>query len=111
VEACIPAFEPALEPGLTPRRLTSTCCWDPGDQSSILAGAIFDSDTPVAAGTAVSIDGRPAGQVRSCVRSPGLRATIALAVVDAARALPGTSLDAEGVAGTIVAKPFYRRRT
>ncbi len=113
VEACIPAYEPDLEPGLTPAQADLDVLLEipGGDQSSILAGAILDSDVPVSTGTVVSIEGRPAGQVRSCVRSPGLRATIALAVLDATRALPGTSLDAEGVAGTIVAKPFYRRRT
>ncbi len=113
VEACIPAYEPDLEPGLTPAQadLDVLLGIEGGDQSSILAGAILDPETPVATGTKVEIDGRQAGQVRSCVRSPGLHATIALAVVDAGRALPGTALDAEGVPGTIVAKPFYRRRT
>ena len=37
--------------------------------------------------------------------------TVALALLDSGKALPGSSLDASGTAGTIVAKPFYRRRT
>ncbi|MEX0783143.1 MAG: glycine cleavage T C-terminal barrel domain-containing protein [Dehalococcoidia bacterium] len=112
VEACIPAFEPDLEPRLTPAQadLDVLLEVDGGDQSAILAGVILDGD-PVRTGTAISIDGRPVGQVRSCVRSPGLNATIGLALLDAANALPGTPLDASGIAGTIVAKPFYRRRT
>jgi aminomethyltransferase len=113
VEACVPAFEPDLEPGLTPAQAGLDLVLDipGGDQSSILAGVILHADEPLPAGTAVTVDGQVCGQVRSCVRSPGLRATIALAVVDAARALPGTALDAGGVPGTIVAKPFYRRRS
>lgn len=113
VEACIPAFEPDLEPGLTPAQadLDVLLGIPGGDQSSILAAVILEGDLPLAPGTPVSIDGSPAGQIRSCVRSPGLRATIALAMVASTRALPGAPLDAAGVPGTIVAKPFYRRRT
>lgn len=112
VEACIPAFEPDLDPGLTPAEadLDVLLGVPGGDHSVILAGAILEGD-PVAAGSTVTIDGRAAGQVRSCVRSPGLRATIALVLIDSGKALPGASLDASGIAGTIVAKPFYRRRT
>ena len=111
VEACIPAFDPDLDPGLTPAQadLDVLLGIEGGDQSLILAGAILDGD-PVRPGTTVSMDGRAAGQVRSCVRSPGLNATIALALLDSGKALPGSTLDASGTAGTIVAKPFYRRR-
>jgi aminomethyltransferase len=112
LEACIPAWEPDLEPGLTPAQADLDVLLDVpgGDQSMILAGAILEGE-PVAAGTTVTIEGRAAGQVRSCVRSPGMKVTIALALLESGRALPGTSLDVSGTAGTIVAKPFYRRRT
>lgn len=113
VEACIPAFTPDLEPGLTPAQADLDVLLDipGGDATRILAGVLLETDAAVPTGTMVNAESTAAGQVRSCVRSPGLNATIALALVDARRALPGTAIDAAGIRGTIVSKPFYRRRT
>jgi aminomethyltransferase len=112
VEACIPAWEPDLEPGLTPAQADLDALLDVpgGDASVILAGALLETDRPLAPGTRVTVAGEAVGQVRSCVRSEALGATIALALVRPEVAQPGTALDAEGISGTIVAKPFYRRR-
>ena len=113
VEACIPAFEPDLEIGLSPAGadLDVLLGIPGGNQDVILSGVLLESNVPLATATPLSIDGRPAGELRSCVRSPGLNATIGLAVLEARRAVPGVALDAAGTPGTIVAKPIYRRRT
>ncbi len=112
VEACIPAFEPDLEAGLSPAGadLDVLLGIPGGDDTVILSAVLLDSETPLPVATTLTIAGIAAGQLRSCVRSPGLNATIGLALLEARRALPGVALDAAGIAGTIVAKPFYRRR-
>jgi glycine cleavage system aminomethyltransferase T len=112
VEACIPAFTPDLEPGLTPAEADLDVLLDipRGEAARILAGVMLEADAGVPAGTPVNI-GAPAGEMRSCLRSPGLNATIGLALLDARRALPGAAIDAAGIPGTIVSKPFYRRRS
>jgi glycine cleavage system aminomethyltransferase T len=112
VEACIPAFEPDLVPGLTPAQADLDVLLEVpgGDASRILAGVILESDAPLPPGTTVSAGSTPIGQLRSCVRSPGLHATIGLALLDSRYALPGSTIDAAGIPGTIVSKPFYRRR-
>ena len=112
IEACIPAFEPDLEPGLSPAAADIDVLLDVpgGDDSMMLSAVLLETDSPPPVATAVAMDGNPAGQLRSCAWSPGLRATIGLALIEAKRAIPGAALDAGGIPGTIVAKPFYRRR-
>ena len=112
IEACIPAFEPDLEVGLTPAGadLDVLLGLPGGSEEVILSAVLLECETPLPAATTIRIDGKPAGQLRSCARSPGLRATIGLAILEARLALPGVTLDAAGTPGTIVAKPIYRRR-
>jgi aminomethyltransferase len=112
VEACIPAFIPDLEPGLSPAEADVDVLLEVpgGREGRILAAVLFDGDGSVVPGTAVRSDGAAVGEVRSCVYSPSLRAVVGLALIDSRRAVPGAALDADGIRGTIVAKPFYRRR-
>jgi len=112
IEACIPAFEPDLAPGLSPAEADLDVLLDirGGREGRILSGLLLDSD-PVPVGTVVSLDGARAGEVRSSVRSPGLNATIALGIIESRLALPGRSFQIGGERASVVAKPFYRRRT
>ncbi|MEO8540436.1 MAG: glycine cleavage T C-terminal barrel domain-containing protein [bacterium] len=111
VEAAIPAYLPDLETGLSPAEADLDVLLDipGGAEGRILAGILLETD-PVAVGTPVSLEGRTIGEMRSCVRSPGLNATIGLGIIDAREAFPGKVLTMGGGTGTIVAKPFYRRR-
>ncbi len=113
VESCIPAFVPDLEPGLSPAEADIDVLMNVpgGREDRILAAALFEGDTPPAVGTPVTRDGAPVGEVRSAVHSFSLNAPIGLALLEPQSALPGVELDAAGVPATIVAKPFYRRRT
>lgn len=112
VEAAIPAFTPDLEPGLTPAEADLDLLLDieGGTDARILAGVILDGD-PLPAGAPISMSGEPAGELRSCLRSPGLNATIGLGIISSRLAFPGAALEVDGVPGTVVAKPFYRRRS
>lgn len=112
VEAAIPAFVPDLEPGLSPAEadLDVLLEIEGGAEGRILAGFIMDGE-PQAPGTRITVEGLDAGEVRSCVRSPGLNATIGLGIISSRLAFPGTQLLIGGAQGSIVAKPFYRRRT
>lgn len=112
VEACIPAFEPDLSPGLTPAEADLDVLLDipGGADERILAALVIDGDQPVATGSLISGESGITGEVRSCVYSPRLRATIGLAILDAARAVPGTHLEVAGRRCGVVAKPLYRRR-
>ncbi len=111
VEAAIPAFLPDLEPGLSPAEadLDVLLEIEGGAQGRILAGLLVDGD-PQAPGSSISASGEPAGELRSCVRSPGLNATIGLGIINARLAFPGTNLLVGDAPATVVAKPFYRRR-
>ncbi|MBI5947914.1 MAG: aminomethyl transferase family protein [Chloroflexi bacterium] len=113
VEACVPAFSPDLETGLTPAQAGLDALLEiPGGAGGrMLSAILLESDEVVAAGSLVRVRGQVAGEVRSCVRSAALDATIALAIVDSGSATPGTALDVAGHLATIVSKPFLRRST
>lgn len=112
VEAAIPSFIPDLEPGLSPAEadLDVLLEIEGGPSGRILSGLIIDGD-PAPPATPVTVQGEPAGELRSCVRSPGLNATIGLGIINARLAFPGTPVQVGDATGTVVAKPFYRRRS
>ncbi len=113
VEACIPAYAPDLETGLTPAQAGLAALLDipGGGGGRMLSAILIESDEAVAAGTPARVGGEVAGEVRSCVRSGGLNATIGLAIIDDRYAVPGTALDVDQHRATVVAKPFLRRST
>jgi aminomethyltransferase len=112
IEACLPAFSPDLEPGLSAAEadLDALLEIDGGREGRILSALLVDSDAALMPGTSLAVNGERIGEIRSCVRSPGLNATIALGIIDVRHAFPGRQLDADGVRVTVVAKPFYRKR-
>ena len=112
IEACIPAFAPDLEPGLSPAEADLDALLDvPGGRDGrILAGLLLEGD-PAPAGTPITLDGAAIGDLRSSVRSPGLNATIGLGIIDVRHAFPGQAVVIGAQAATVVAKPFFRRRT
>ena len=113
VEACIPAFEPDLEPGLTPAEadLDVLLGIEGGDHGRILSALLLEEPAIAPAGSAITSGGEVIGDVRSCVRSFGLSATIALGIIDARAALPGRECEIAGARAAVVAKPFLRRRS
>lgn len=113
VEACIPAFEPDLEPGLTPAEadLDVLLGIDGGGDGRILSALLLEGAGIAARGSAITSGGELIGDTRSCVRSFGLSATIALGIIDAGAALPGRECEIAGVRAAVVAKPFLRRRS
>jgi glycine cleavage system aminomethyltransferase T len=113
VESCIPAFSPDLETGLSPAEADIDLLMGiPGGRERwTLAAVLIDGEALISVGTALQRDGDRVGELRSCVRSPGVRATIGLAVVEGRFAEPGRALDLAGTTATIVTKPIYRRRT
>lgn len=112
VEACIPAFEPDLEQGITPAEADLDALLEiaGGSQARLLSAILIDGDDPVGAGTPVFQGDTGVGEVRSCVYSPGLRATIGLALLLPDVAAPGTQLGVPGRGVTVAAKPLLRRR-
>jgi aminomethyltransferase len=112
VEQCIPAYDPDLSPGLTPAEagMDTLLGMAASPSHRSLAAFLLDSETAVAAGTPVAVAGRASGEVRSCVYSHGLGATIGLAILESALAIPGTELNIAGRRGAVAAKPLYRRR-
>lgn len=112
VEACIPAFAPDLEAGLTPgeAELDLLLGIPAGETPRTLAALLLDLQEPVPPGTPVTIGGEAIGEIRSCARSFTLDATIALAVIDRRNATPGAALEVAGNRASPVAKPFFRRR-
>lgn len=112
VETAIPAFVPDLEPGLSPAEADLDVLLElaGGAEGRILAGLIVDGD-PLPPGTPISLGADGIGELRSCVRSPGLNATIGLGIINSRVAFPGTQLLVGNTPATVVAKPFYRRRT
>ncbi len=112
IEACVPAFSPDLQTGLSPAEADLDALLDiPGGQEGrILSALLLDSETALPPGTPLTADGETAGEIRSCVRSVGLNATIALGIIDIRHAFPGRELESAGARATVVAKPFYRKR-
>lgn len=113
VEACIPAFEPDLDTGLSPAEadLDVLLGLDGGQAQRILSALLFEGPGVPAVGTPLLAAGEPVGEVRSCVRSPSLNATIGLGIIDSRHAFPGRELIAGASRATVVAKPFHRRRS
>jgi aminomethyltransferase len=112
-EACIPAFEPDLAPGLTAAEADIDALFDlpsNGAPAKRLLSALLVDGPPVRAGSRLSSSGTAVGEIRSCVHSPSLNATIALGIIDAAFTTPGQSLQMEDGSATVIAKPFLRRR-
>lgn len=115
IEACIPAFDPDLKPGLTPAEadLGGLFGLPPGgaEPERLLAAILIEDGGAVEAGTQVTVLGEVVGEVRSCADSPTLNATIGLGIIKAAFASPGQQLEVGHARATITAKPFLRRRT
>jgi aminomethyltransferase len=112
VEACLPAYEPDLAVGLTVAEsdLATLLGMDESPSHRLLAAFVLDGDEPVAPGTPAMARGVHAGEVRSCVYSSGLGATIGLAILESASAVPGIELHVAGRRGAVAAKPLFRRR-
>lgn len=112
VEACVPAYSPDLEPGLSPAEadLDVLLGLPPGREGRILSALLIESGEALAPGTPVTAGGPAVGELRSCVRSPGLNATIGLGIIESRYALPGRQFELGGVTASVVAKPFHRRR-
>ena len=112
IEACLPAFAPDLEPGVSPAEadLDTLLEVEGGRDGRILAALLVEGGATLPAGLPLTAGGEIAGEVRSCVHSPGLNATIALGIIEVRHAYPGRQLEADGVPVTVVAKPFYRKR-
>ncbi len=112
VEACIPGYNPDLEPGLSPAEADLDTLLDvPGGRADRILAALLIEGSPAPVGTRISIEGSPAGELRSSVRSPGLNATIGLGIIDVRHAFPGQGTKIGESGATVVAKPFFRRRT
>jgi aminomethyltransferase len=112
VEACLPAFEPDLAGGVTLDESDLAPLLGLGGTQAhrTLAAFVLDGDEPLPPGTEVEMNGSRAGEIRSCVFSPGPGITIGLAILDAASAVPGTELHAADRRGAVAAKPLFRRR-
>jgi aminomethyltransferase len=112
VEACVPAFAPDLEIGLTPAEADLDVLLDipGGGGSRTLAALVLEGEDVPAVGSAVSAGEAVVGEVRSCLRSLSLHATVALAVLPQEYALPGTTLRVGAQRADIAGKPLYRRR-
>jgi folate-binding protein YgfZ len=61
---------------------------------------------PVAEGSAVSVGGQTVGAVTSTALSPQLAAPVALAILKRPHNTPGTQVNVDGVAATVVELPF-----
>lgn len=111
VESCIPAFDPDLVTGLTPAEADiDVLLGIPGGDAARILAAILVEGEPVPPGTPLLADGTTVGEVRSCLRSIALGATVALGLLPSRIAAPGAILLAAGAPATVVARPFYRRR-
>jgi aminomethyltransferase len=113
VESCIPAFAPDLEEGLSPAEadLDALLGIRGGREGRILSALFIEGDEPADVGTEIVDGTQAAGLLRSCVRSYGLNATIGLGIIDTQRAQPGRQFRIGASTATVVAKPFYRRRS
>ncbi|MFN0095214.1 MAG: hypothetical protein ACKVVT_10650 [Dehalococcoidia bacterium] len=111
IEACVPAFDPDLLPGLTPAEADLDQLLDlPGGADSRILTALLLDGPPQPAGTVITRAGEPCGELRSCAHGFGVRSTAGLGLLEARVAAPGVALDVGGVPATIVGKPIYRRR-
>lgn len=112
VEECIPAFEPDLSEGLSPGEadLSPLLGIAGGVDGHLLSALLVEGAETVPTGGVITREGRVSGKVRSCVRSFGLNATIALGIIDSHEAVPGREFELGGVPAILVAKPFLRRR-
>lgn len=115
IEACIPAFGAERLAELTPAEADIDALFglpsDGAAASRLLSALLIEGASPVENGAVLTVSGARAGEVRSCVHSPTLNATIALGIIDAAFASPGQRLELGETEATVVAKPFIRRRT
>jgi aminomethyltransferase len=113
VEACVPAFAPDLDPGLSPAEadLDVLLGIEGGREGRMLAALVLEGEGVPGVGARVENALGAVGEVRSCVRSPSLDATIALAVLDQGDAVPGAALMVGGQRANVARKPLYRRRT
>ncbi len=112
VEACVPTYQPDLVTGLTPAEADLDILLGLEAEANprrVLAALLIEGDAVT--GDKVLLQGRAAGEVRSAVRLPGRDGNYALALMEAAVALPGAQLDVAGNRASIVAKPFLRRRS
>jgi glycine cleavage system aminomethyltransferase T len=111
LEAAIPGFQPDLEPGLSPAEADLDVLLElpPGRQGRILAGLLLEG--PAESGATIVRNGELVGNLRSTGRSMGLNADIGLGIIDVRHAQPGVALMVGDTPATVVAKPFYRRRT
>jgi glycine cleavage system aminomethyltransferase T len=112
VEACVPAFDPDLSTGLSPAEADLDALLDVpgGSRRWLLSAVLVDGDEPAQPGTPIRSGENGAGEIRSCVFSPGLRATIGLALLQPAFATPGNQLSLPGRELTVAAKPLHRKR-
>lgn len=113
IEACIPAYDPDLAPGLSPAEadLDVMLEVDGGREGRTLAAVLIDGAGALPTGTPLMLDGEVTGEIRSCAHSPTLNATVGLGIIDSRTALPGRELAAGTRRAVVVAKPFFRRRT
>lgn len=113
IESCIPAFDPDLEPGLSPAEadLDALLGIAGGRDGRILSALLLEGGDVPAPGSEIADGGEFAGTLRSRVRSFGLNATIGLGIIDTQRAQPGRQFTIGDSTATVVAKPFYRRRS
>jgi aminomethyltransferase len=114
IEACVPAFEPDLLPGLSPAEADLDALLDVpgGTEERILSALLFEGDEIPEAGVPAYADsGAVAGELRSAAFSPTLQAVIGLALLPAGRSIPGERVRIGKTNATVVAKPFLRRRT
>ncbi|MGB4861116.1 MAG: glycine cleavage T C-terminal barrel domain-containing protein [Tepidiformaceae bacterium] len=112
IEACVPAFEPDLSPGLSPAEADLDALLDvPGGREGRILSALLFEDAVEPAGSPLVVSGAVVGEVRSAVRSPGLNASIGLGILAVRYAFPGQAVQVGAQTATIVAKPFFRRRT
>lgn len=112
VEACIPAFDADLAPGLSPAEADLDVLLDipGGREGRLLSALLLDGEGPIAPGGSIKAQGARVGELRSSVRSPALNATAGLGIIEARHAYPGSSLMVAGIPAVVVAKPLYRRR-
>lgn len=112
VEACIPAFDPDLAPGLSPAEADLDVLLDipGGREGRLLSALLLEGEGPIAPGGSIEAQGARVGELRSSVRSPALNATVGLGIIESRHAYPGSSLLVSGIPAVVVAKPLYRRR-
>ena len=91
--------------GLVDRDHDFNGCAGTAGPGRVLAGILFDSETP-APRTVLTRGGIAVGRTLGSLLSPALRRAVALAVVDADAAAPGTALAAGNVACRTTVLPF-----